>query len=54
LDPRRAYRVALPDYLAHGKDGYLMLAQGRVLLAPEDGPELLQSVLEMFAQGRSP
>jgi len=54
LDPRRPYRVALPDYLAHGKDGYLMLAQGRVLLAPEDGPELLQSVLEMFAQGRSP
>ena len=32
------YRVAAPDYLARGQDGYPMLAASRVLLAPEDGP----------------
>ncbi len=54
LDPERAYRVAVPDYLARGKDGYSVLAGARVFLGPEDGPGLLQSVLDVFARGRSP
>ena len=54
LDPGRRYRVALLDYLARGKDGYPMLAKGRMVLAPEDGPGFVQSVLEALAEGRSP
>jgi len=54
LDPADLYRVAVPDYLARGKDGYPMLAASRVLLAPEDGPGLIETVLEGLAAGRSP
>ena len=54
LDPAARYRVAVPDYLARGKDGYPMLAASRVLLAPEDGPGLIETVLEGLAGGRSP
>jgi 5'-nucleotidase len=54
LDPTGLYRVAVPDYLARGQDGYPMLAASRVLLAPEDGPGLIETVLEGLAGGRSP
>ncbi len=54
LDPAGLYRVAVPDYLARGKDGYAMLAASRVLLAPEDGPGLIETVLDGLAAGRSP
>jgi 2',3'-cyclic-nucleotide 2'-phosphodiesterase (5'-nucleotidase family) len=54
LDPAGLYRVAVPDYLARGQDGYPMLAASRVLLAPEDGPGLIETVLEGLAGGRSP
>jgi 2',3'-cyclic-nucleotide 2'-phosphodiesterase (5'-nucleotidase family) len=54
LDPAARYRVAVPDYLARGKDGYPMLAASRILLAPEDGPGLIETVLEGLAGGRSP
>jgi 5'-nucleotidase len=54
LDPARLYRVAVPDYLARGKDGYVMLAGARALLAPEDGPGLIETVLDGLAAGRSP
>jgi 2',3'-cyclic-nucleotide 2'-phosphodiesterase (5'-nucleotidase family) len=54
LDPAGLYRLAVPDYLARGKDGYSMLAAARVLLAPEDGPGLIETVLEGLAGGRSP
>jgi 5'-nucleotidase len=54
LVPAGLYRVAVPDYLARGKDGYPMLAASRVLLAPEDGPGLIEAVLEGLAAGRSP
>lgn len=54
LDPAALYRVAVPDYLARGQDGYPMLAASRVLLAPEDGPGLIETVLEGLAGGRSP
>ena len=54
LEPAGLYRVAVPDYLARGQDGYPMLAASRVLLAPEDGPGLIETVLEGLAAGRSP
>jgi 5'-nucleotidase len=54
LDPAGLYRVAVPDYLARGQDGYPMLAASRVLLAPEDGPGLIETVLDGLAAGRSP
>jgi 5'-nucleotidase/UDP-sugar diphosphatase len=54
LLPDGVYRVAVPDYLARGRDGYSMLAAARVLLAPEDGPGLIETVLAGLAAGRSP
>jgi len=54
LDPAGRYRVAVPDYLARGQDGYPMLAASRVLLAPEDGPGVIETVLDGLARGRSP
>ena len=54
LDPAGRYRVATLDYLARGQDGYPMLAAARVLLGPEDGPGLIETVLEGLAAGRSP
>ena len=52
--PARLYRVAVPDYLARGRDGYPMLAAARVLLTPENGPGLIETVLAGLAAGRSP
>jgi 5'-nucleotidase len=54
LDPATLYRVAVPDYLARGRDGYAMLGASRVLLAPENGPGLIETVLDGLAEGRSP
>ncbi|HKW93552.1 MAG TPA: 5'-nucleotidase C-terminal domain-containing protein [Methylomirabilota bacterium] len=54
LDPAGLYRVAVPDYLARGRDGYAMLGAARVLLAPENGPALIETVLDGLAEGRSP
>jgi len=54
LDPAGTYRVAVPDYLARGQDGYAMLASARVLLGPEDGPGLIETVLDALTAGRSP
>ena len=52
--PAGLYRVAVPDYLARGRDGYPMLVAAHVLLAPEDGPGLIETVLAGLAAGRSP
>lgn len=54
LDPGGRYRVATLDYLARGQDGYPMLAAGRVLLGPEDGPGLIETILDGLVAGRSP
>ena len=54
LDEAAVYRLAVPDYLARGKDGYGMLPAARVLLGPEDGPGLIETVLDGLAGGRSP
>jgi 5'-nucleotidase len=54
LEPRRLYLVAVPDYLARGRDGYAMLAGAPVLLSAEDGPGLIETVFQALAEGRSP
>jgi 5'-nucleotidase / UDP-sugar diphosphatase len=54
LDPAGRYRVATLDYLARGQDGYPMLAAARLLLGPEDGPGLIETVLDGLTAGRSP
>jgi 2',3'-cyclic-nucleotide 2'-phosphodiesterase (5'-nucleotidase family) len=54
LDPGGRYRIATLDYLARDRDGYPMLAAGRVLLGPEDGPGLIETILDGLVAGRSP
>jgi 5'-nucleotidase / UDP-sugar diphosphatase len=54
LEPGRAYRVAVTDFLARGGDGYAMLAAGRVVVSAEEGPGLIETVLEAVEQGRLP
>jgi len=54
IDPGRRYEVATIEYLARGGDGYGMLERGRLLIAPEDGPALIETVLQGLAEGRSP
>ena len=54
LDPAGRYRVATVDYLSRGRDGYPMLAASRQLLGPEDGPGLIETVLDGLSAGRSP
>lgn len=54
LEPGRAYRVAVTDFLARGGDGYAMLAAGRVVVSAAEGPGLIESVLETVERGRLP
>jgi 2',3'-cyclic-nucleotide 2'-phosphodiesterase (5'-nucleotidase family) len=54
LEPARRYRVAVPDFLARGGDGYVLLAQARSLLSSEDGPGLIEIVVEALERGASP
>jgi 5'-nucleotidase len=48
------YRVAVPDYLARGGDGYDMLARARVEVTAEEGPGLIDTVLGALSEGRLP
>lgn len=54
LDPARRYRVAVPDFLARGGDGYNQLVEGRTLLSGEEGPGLIEIVVEALERGASP
>jgi len=54
LRPEGRYRVAVPDFLARGGDGYAVLKAGRPLVSPEEGPGLIDTVLEAVARGRFP
>ncbi len=45
LDPARPYMLALPDYLARGGDGYAMFGAARILIPPEHGPGLVETLL---------
>lgn len=49
LDPKRAYRVAVADYMLAGGDGYGMLAEGEVRIDEMSG-NLLVSVVEDFVR----
>jgi len=52
LQPAGRYRVAAPDFLARGGDGYAMLREGRLLVSPEEGPGLIDTVLEALGRGQ--
>lgn len=54
LDPARRYRVAVPDFLARGGDGYTQLTEARTLLSGEEGPGLIEIVVEALERGASP
>jgi 5'-nucleotidase len=51
LDPARRYRVAVPDFLARGGDGYSALAGSRTLVSGEDGPGLVEIVIDALERG---
>ena len=44
----RTYRLATKSYLAHGKDGYDVLANAKVLIDDEEGPQLTYAVQNHF------
>ncbi len=46
LDPGRRYTVATNNYLARGGDGYAMFPGARLLVGPEDGPGLAETLVE--------
>jgi hypothetical protein len=52
LEPDRSYRLAVPNYLVLGGDGYEVFADQRVLVAAELGPSVA-SALETFVSGRT-
>lgn len=54
LDPGRPYRVAVLDFLARGGDGYAMLTSGRVVVSAEEGPALIDTLLEAVERGGLP
>jgi 5'-nucleotidase len=54
LDPARLYRVAVPDFLARGGDGYNALAEARTVVSGEEGPGLIEIVIEALERGSSP
>jgi len=54
LDPARRYRVAVPDFLARGGDGYSALAASRTLVSGEEGPGLIEIVVDALEGGTSP
>jgi 5'-nucleotidase len=54
LDPARHYRVAVPDFLARGGDGYTALAASRTLVSGEDGPGLIEILIDALEGGTSP
>ena len=44
----RTYRMATKSYLANGKDGYDVLANAKVLIDEEEGPQLTYAVQNHF------
>jgi 5'-nucleotidase len=54
LDPGRRYRVAMPDFLARGGDGYTALAEATTVVPGVDGPGLIEIVVEALEGGSSP
>ena len=54
LVPGRRYRVAVPDFLARGGDGYNALAEARRVVPGVDGPGLIEIVVQALETGSSP
>ena len=54
LEPARRYRVAVPDFLARGGDGYVLLTEAPSLVSSEEGPGLIEIVVEAIERGASP
>jgi 5'-nucleotidase len=46
LDPARRYRVAVPDYVAHGGDGITAFRDGTMLVDAESGPLAAEVLLQ--------
>jgi 5'-nucleotidase len=51
LEPARRYRVAVPDFVARGGDGYSALAASRTLVSGEEGPGLMEIVADALERG---
>src|SRR5262245_4457230 len=49
LDPARRYRVAVPDYVAHGGDGITAFRDGTMLVDAESGPLAAEVLLQAVA-----
>jgi len=54
LVPGRSYRVAVPDFLVRGGDGYNALAEARRVVPGVDGPGLIEIVVQALETGSSP
>ncbi len=52
LDPERVYRLALPNFVLLGGDGYSMFGGQRVIVDPETGPTI-PSALERYIAGKA-
>jgi 5'-nucleotidase len=50
LDPERRYTLATNSYTAGGGDGYAMLATAKPLVFPQDGPGLVETLLEAIGR----
>lgn len=46
LDPARLYKIAVNDFVASGKDGYDVLAKGKVVLDANEGPLVATVVMD--------
>jgi len=53
MEPARRYRVAVPDFVARGGDGYSALAASRTLVSGEEGPGLMEIVADALERGMS-
>jgi 5'-nucleotidase / UDP-sugar diphosphatase len=52
LDVNRTYRLAIPDFVLLGGDGFDMFRDQRVLVGPESGPSMVAALEKYFASRR--
>ena len=50
LDPAKTYRIATNDFMLRGGDGYVMFADGKVILGPLDGKLMADQVMAYVAK----
>ena len=51
LDPSKTYKVALPDFVLRGGDGYSMFAGEKVVIGPEAGEPMALALEKYLARG---